>query len=196
MLIHKAFPVVESWYYDEAVEARVRQLTVGEILRQNSPDNPSSVDTGVGDGAHESDMTAAVYKANAFGGQQVAKLPGDLAVDRPLSKRRPAKDTQAIHVHRFSPLAPGVSSRYPVGVNRNLSLHLIAGVLAGFALSLLFYLSLGVFTPAGFLGWSILSGLIGGLAGAFWLRSIGGTVGITIFVRVVIFAATSGLFVF
>jgi hypothetical protein len=80
-------------------------------------------------------------------------------------------------------------------VNKNLALHLFAGVLAGFAISILFYLALGVFTLGGFIGWSILSGLLGGLAGALWLRSIGGTVGITIFIRVVIFAATSGLFV-
>ena len=82
-------------------------------------------------------------------------------------------------------------------MNKNFSLHLVAGVLTGFALSLLFYLALGIYGSLGeFAGWSILSGLVGGSAGAFWLRSVGGTVGITIFVRVVIFAATSGLFVF
>jgi len=81
-------------------------------------------------------------------------------------------------------------------VKQNLLYHLVIGVLTGFGLSLLFYVSFGVFHAAGFVVWSIATGVLGGLAGGLWLNSIGATVGITMFLRVIVFAAASGLFVF
>lgn len=81
-------------------------------------------------------------------------------------------------------------------MKQNLPYHLLAGILTGFALSILFYLAFGVFHAAGFVIWSITTGVVGGLAGGLWLRSIGATIGITMFIRVVVFAAGSGLFVF
>ncbi len=80
-------------------------------------------------------------------------------------------------------------------MKQNLVYHLIAGVLTGFGLSLLFYVSFGIFNAAGFVIWSIATGVLGGLAGGLWLKSIGATLGITMFLRVIVFAALSGLFV-
>ena len=73
--------------------------------------------------------------------------------------------------------------------------HLLIGVLTGFALSLLFYIAFGAFHPVGFFVWSVVTGLIGGCVGGMWLTSIGATVGITIFLRVIVFTVLSGLFV-
>ncbi|MFP4431563.1 MAG: hypothetical protein ACOCW6_09440 [Spirochaetota bacterium] len=80
-------------------------------------------------------------------------------------------------------------------MKQNLLYHLIVGVLTGFGLSLLFYISFGMFDAAGFVVWSVVTGVLGGLAGGLWLKSIGATVGLTMFLRVIVFAALSGLFV-
>jgi hypothetical protein len=81
-------------------------------------------------------------------------------------------------------------------VKQNFFLHLVAGILTGFALSLMFYVFLGVYNPVGFFLWSTVTGVLGALAGGLWLKSIGATLGITMFLRVIVFAALSGLFVF
>lgn len=81
-------------------------------------------------------------------------------------------------------------------MTQNLPFHLLAGVLTAFALSILFYLAFGIFDALGFVIWSVATGVLGGLAGGLWLKSIGATLGITMFLRVIVFAALSGLFVF
>jgi hypothetical protein len=68
-----------------------------------------------------------------------------------------------------------------------------ASVALGFVLSLLFWLAWDVFVLAGFLIWSVASGLAGALLAHVMKRGLPAALVITSVVRIVIFALLSGL---
>ena len=63
-----------------------------------------------------------------------------------------------------------------------------------FVLSVLFWLVYGVFNLAGFILWSLVSGVVGGLLGELAMKRLVGGLLFTAIIRIAVFIALSGLF--
>ena len=63
-------------------QAAVRDLPVGQLLRDHAGDLAAGLEHGVGDDAHQADVAAAVDQADAFAGQAVAQGDGAFGVGR------------------------------------------------------------------------------------------------------------------
>ncbi len=78
--------------------------------------------------------------------------------------------------------------------SRNWTLHIVASVVLAFALSVVFWLAWDVFVLAGFILWSLASGIVGGVVGTLVSKRIFLPLLFTAVIRVVVFVILSGVF--
>lgn len=77
---------------------------------------------------------------------------------------------------------------------RAVALTVVAAVVLSFALSVAFWLMYGVFNLAGFIIWSVVSGVVGGLLGELVMRNLIGGLLFAAVIRIAVFIVLSGLF--
>jgi hypothetical protein len=76
---------------------------------------------------------------------------------------------------------------------KSVSVTVGASLVLSVALSISFYLVYGVFDAAGFVIWSIVSGVVGGFVGELLIGTLPGGLLLTAIIRIGVFIALSGL---
>lgn len=78
--------------------------------------------------------------------------------------------------------------------SRAVATTVVAAVALAFALSVAFWLIYDVFNLAGFIIWSLVSGIAGGLLGELLMRNLIGGLLLAAVIRIAVFILLSGLF--
>ena len=81
----------------------MREFAVDQFFR-NHPDRPApSRQHGIGQHAHQADVTGSVNQAQPPPGHRLAKRLGSLGMNRVVPLRRPTKDTDVLNLpHRLA----------------------------------------------------------------------------------------------